>query len=116
MRIAWSLGVVVGAGITHEGKAVILSDVASEVGAVVETGITGTAKPELVFIAFDVAFFFCEVESGGVLRDSPRAGSSSSSSSPVVGRGSSRHFARFVSGFVIYHEAIRRKSISILFT
>ena len=115
VRIAGSLGVVVGAGITHEGKAVILSDVASEVGAVVKTGITGAAKAELVFIAFDVAFFFCEFESGGVLRDSPRAGSSSSSSSPVVGRGS-RHFGRFVSGFVIYHEAIRRKSISILFT
>ena len=93
MRIAGSLGVVVGAGITHEGKAVILSDVASEVGAVVKTGITGAAKAELVFIAFDVALFFCEFESGDVLRDSPRAGSSSSSSSssPVVGSvGSSR--------------------------
>jgi hypothetical protein len=120
VRRAGSLGVEVGAGITHEGKAVILSGVANEVGAVVKTGITGAAKAELVFIAFDVAFFFCEFESGCVLRDSPRAGSSSSSSSssssPVVGRGSSHHFGRFVYEFVIYHEAISMKSISILFT
>ena len=100
LSIAGSLSVVLGAGITHEGKAAILSGVANEVGAVVETGVTGAAKAELVFIAFDVALFFCEFESGDMLCDSPRAGSSSSSSSssssPVVGSVSSVGSSHFV--------------------